>query len=397
MQRLLIPILAISLMLTMNCAAQQTQESKQPAASQTAATASPQVGGEAAVTLVRKATSGGQKPEFLSVTLLPGRGMNTFQITANIPGKGEIPLLNSPSLAEAAARLTLDGRDKFGNGSYTLGGAFLVPYPNRVLGTVSADGQTISTSWHGHTLVLPANAGGRNPQSKYAMHGLILGSKAVDLNLQQARDGQTETGTIHAGNFGDHWLSDTDLHFTVALAGQTVDVTITAKNVGKEAEPMAIGWHPYFLIPSGDRSQARLHVPAAKIAVANESIPTGVLTPVEGTVYDYRLPEGVPLGDHALDTNFSEFKRTDRAINVQIVDPKSHYGIEVQGLSPEIKTVQVYSPTNSHFVAVEDQFNFPDPFGEQWKGMDTGMVTLRPGQSVTWKVRLHLFTPDSKL
>jgi hypothetical protein len=26
--------------------------------------------------------------------------------------------------------------------------------------------------------------------------------------------------------------------------------------------------------------------------------------------------------------------------------------------------------------------------------MDTGMVTLRPGQSVTWKVRLELFTPE---
>jgi hypothetical protein len=26
--------------------------------------------------------------------------------------------------------------------------------------------------------------------------------------------------------------------------------------------------------------------------------------------------------------------------------------------------------------------------------MDTGMVTLRPGQSVTWKVRLQLFKPD---
>ncbi len=27
--------------------------------------------------------------------------------------------------------------------------------------------------------------------------------------------------------------------------------------------------------------------------------------------------------------------------------------------------------------------------------MDTGMVTLKPGASVTWKVKLELFTPPA--
>jgi aldose 1-epimerase len=42
-------------------------------------------------------------------------------------------------------------------------------------------------------------------------------------------------------------------------------------------------------------------------------------------------------------------------------------------------------------VAIEDQFNYPDPWGAEWKGMDTGMIKLEPGQSVTWRVRLELF------
>ena len=58
------------------------------------------VGGRAPVTLHRKATSHGHEREFTSITLLPGRGLNTFQITANLPGKGETELLRSPSLAE---------------------------------------------------------------------------------------------------------------------------------------------------------------------------------------------------------------------------------------------------------------------------------------------------------
>jgi hypothetical protein len=33
-----------------------------------------------------------------------------------------------------------------------------------------------------------------------------------------------------------------------------------------------------------------------------------------------------------------------------------------------------------------------DPFSKQWQE-DSGIVTLAPGDSVTWKVRLELFLP----
>ena len=75
------------------------EQAPQPA---TAAPATVQIGGEDVITLTRKAGTGGSKPEFLSVTLLPGRGMNMLQVTAAIPGKGEIPLLHSPSVQDAA-------------------------------------------------------------------------------------------------------------------------------------------------------------------------------------------------------------------------------------------------------------------------------------------------------
>ena len=229
-----------------------------------------------------------------------------------------------------------------------------------------------------------------------AIHGLITQDKVENLQTQTTADGQTVTGVIHAGDFGGHWLSDTDLNFTVALTGDAVDVSITAKNVGKELEPISIGWHPYFQIPSGNRAQARVHIPASMMALVNnygDAFPTGQLKPVKGTEYDYNAPDGVALDDHFLDDNFSHLQRTQGAAEVKLIDPESKYGLTVAALSPEIRTVQVYSPENATFVAIEDQFNYVDPFGKQWKGMDTGMVTLRPGQSVTWKVRLALFVP----
>ena len=60
---------------------------------------------------------------------------------------------------------------------------------------------------------------------------------------------------------------------------------------------------------------------------------------------------------------------------VDVIDPAASYGIHIEGLSPEIKTVQVYAPKEKSFIAVEEQYNFADPFSSVWKGMDTGMVT----------------------
>lgn len=366
----------------------------QPAAAPTAA---PKIGGEDVVTLTRKASGNGSTPEFLSVTLLPGRGMNMLQVTAAIPGKGEIPLLHSPSVADAAKVLTGTDRDALGNASFSMGGAFLIPYPNRIIGESSSDGKSVVTHWRGHTLALPANFPSKNPGGRVvAIHGLINKDQVEDLKTETTADGQTVTGVIHARDFDGHWLSDTDLNFTIALTGEGVETTITAKNVGKEMEPMSIGWHPYFNIPSGHRAQARVHVPASMMATVNnygDAFPTGQLKPVKGTEYDLNAPAGVPLDDHFLDDNFSHLQRTAGAVDVKLIDPESNYGLTIAALSPQIKTVQVYSPKPTTFVAVEPQFNYVDPFGSEWKGMDTGMVTLRPGQSVTWKVRLALFKP----
>jgi len=382
------------------------QEQPAPETNQPAVTSAPEIGGQPVVKLTRAATSDGRQPEFLSVTVLPGRGMNVFQITANVPGKGEIPVLSSPDLEEAAAKLNGGPDDQYGNASFSFGGAFLVPYPNRIIGKLSADGKTVTTEWHGKTITLPANwHNSEHPQmDKHAMHGLILASQTEDVQTLNIPDGQTVTGVIHAGDFGGHWLSQTDLSFLIALTGKEIDATVVAKNIGKEDEPMAIGWHPYFSIPSGDRKQALLHVPGTERAQVNnyqDVFPTGKLLPVKGTKYDFTAPQGAPLDDTYLDDNWSHLQRTDGAVDVNLTDPASDYGIRVLGLSPDIRTVQVYSPLTyppgrGAFAAIEQQFNFADPFGKEWHGMDTGMVTLKPGASVQWHVRLELFQPKAQ-
>src|ERR1700679_4095399 len=70
----------------------------------------PRPGGQEAIMLTRTRLAGGSAPEFLSVTLLPGRGMNVLQITAYLPNRGEVSLLASPSIEGAEQGCT--GREK---------------------------------------------------------------------------------------------------------------------------------------------------------------------------------------------------------------------------------------------------------------------------------------------
>jgi aldose 1-epimerase len=372
-----------------------TAANAQQATSRTPVGAAEQIGGQKVVRLQRKSTGNGSRPEFLSAVILPGRGMNLFQITAIIPRKGEIPVLASPSLEEAARRLNGGPEDVHGVRSFAFGSAFLVPYPNRIRGMLSADCKTITTHWNGKTLTLPAVWKGKaNPNAElHAIHGLILDRKTDAVKVETIAGGQKITGMIHAGNFGGYWLSKTDLTISISLASASVETIVTAKNVGNEAEPLSIAWHPYFAIPSGDRRQARLHIPASQMAEVNnydDVFPTGKLVPVSGTQYDFSAPEGKPLDDIFLDDNFAHLTRSAGRVVVDIIDPASAYGIRVSGLSPEIKTLQVYAPPDKPFVVVEDQFNFADPFSKVWNNMDTGMITLQPNQSVVWKVRLEL-------
>jgi len=360
---------------------------------------SPLIGGEPAITMSRAKTGDGSKPEFLSATVLPGRAMNLFKITAYVPGKGVVEVIHSPSLEEAASFYGAPG-DPYGIRSFSFGTAFLVPFANRIVGPLSSDKKKITFEWHGHPLTLDANFKGKNPEAvPHAIHGLILPSKAENVKETKVNGEQIVSGVVRAKNFVGPWFSKTDVHISVTLSRDAVVATVTAKNVGNKPEPVAIGWHPYFNLPSGDRTQVRLHVAGdlrAEVNNYDDVFTTGKLLPVKGTPYDFTAREGAPLKNLFLDDNWVNLKKDSKGFSYsEIIDPAAKYGLRIVALSRHINTVQVYAPIDKQFVALESQFNYNDPFGKEWGKQDTGMVTLQPGQSVTWKVKLELFIPQS--
>jgi aldose 1-epimerase len=355
------------------------------------------IGGEPIVVLQRPDVTDQTKPQFLQATILPGRGMAVLQIKAYLPGKGEIDVLNAPPLPEATQLLN-KGDDEFGNQVFKIGGAILLPFANRIRGNPSADGKTITASVAGHMVTLPANWSGKNPGAeKHAIHGLMRRSRFEHVILRTGAQDSAVNATLHAGDFDGHWLSDTDVEVQTTLSHDAFDMTVTAKNVGTRRLPMGIGWHPYFLLPSGDRQQVRLHLPSETRAIMNnydDTFTTGKRMAVKGTPYDFSAPGGVALGTQYLDDSYSNLLYgANRTTVTELIDPAAKYGVRLTALSPQIKSIQVYAPTDKNFVAIEPQFNLPDPYSSSWGSVDTGMVLLEPGQSVSWQVRLELFTP----
>ena len=304
----------------------------------------------------------------------------------------------APPLAEALARLAAAPGPFPGNESFSFGGALLVPFANRIRGRLSADGRTITTRVLGREVTLPANFGGRRPGAeRYAMHGLILDSRASGVERRTAAGEDAVRAALQAGDFGCGWPSRTEITFEYVLRADAFLLAVTARNVGDEILPMGIGWHPYFALPSGRREAARLRVPARSRALVNdydEVLPTGEIEAVTGTPYDFSRPGGRPLGDLRLDDCFVDLETAEGEVTCEVIDPAAAYGLRVAAASPPVRAVQVYAPLDGAFMAVEPQLNWADPFGSQWgAGVDTGMALLAPGESVTYSVRLELFEP----
>lgn len=356
----------------------------------------PQPGGQDPIVLQRSQMAGSTMPEFLSATLLPGRGMNTLQITAYLPDKGEVQLLASPTLDEAAKRLTGTGDDAGGAASLELGGAIELPWAGALPGVRVPEKDAVQASWHGHMLNLPMAQTTSRETTAVAYGGLLMGERASTVSSNVMPDGGESQAHYTAGSFGGRWPSKTDVTVTVLLSGRAVEIHVVAHNSGSEPEPIGIGWRPRFAVISEDRSQVRLHIPSSvRIERRDGSgLPTGRLLPVNGTAFDFTAREGTPLRTLDLEDTFVHLRPAllDIGPMLELRDPKSNYGLRLTAMTPTIRALRVESRPQTNVITVDPRFNYDDPFGREWSTEeDTGMVVLEPGKTTQWRIRLELF------
>ena len=263
-----------------------------------------------------------------------------------------------------------------------MGGAFEAPWAGRIWGT-PAKGGHITTTWQGHTIILPSGAsGGANA---VARDGLMLAEPSDSVRTAALPDGGNAEAIFHAGDFGGMWPSKTDVTITVLLERPIDRSDHDGAQHWGVPEPIGLGWDPRFAILDGNRQQVRLRIPSEMRAEmrGRDKLPTGVLLPTEGTPYDFMARGGAKLGKIDLDECFVELRQNlmDNGPIAELSDPANKYGLRLTALSSTIKAMRVVAPANADFVSIEPQFNYADPFGREWRsGTDTGMVVLQPGR-----------------
>ncbi len=357
----------------------------------------PMPGGQEAVVMQRTLLAEGSTPEFLSATLLPGRGLNVFQIMLSLPGRGSIPLLASPSLEDAVKLMSGAQADANGSESLRLGSPIEAPWAGFIPSSRDDTPAQVLANWRGRSLLLPAT--GLNGSTPFSQGGFLLKMEADSVKHNIMPDGGTVQGSFAASDFGGRWPSHTSVSVTALLSSRAFELKLVARNEGSEPVPFGLGWRPQLLLPSGSRAGVRLRLPAEGHEEMLNGRATGRLTAVAGTPLDFTDRAGKVLHDVELEDTFVDLHSgfLDNGPVMEIRDTRSGVGVRMTAMSPQIRAIHLHSSPKENRILVDFQTNYDDPFNHVWNSDEAeGINILQPGQSLQWRLRMEVFAiPDS--
>ena len=355
------------------------------------------IGGQPTIKLHAPFTEDQKHPAIVGAAILPGRGMNIFQLQAFLPGHGLFNMLASIPLAEAADYFSDSDDDSLGNRSFMVGGAILLPFAGRIRGNGFSQGGVITVSILNKAVTIPANwsSGGNSHREKVAHHGLILKRGMHSIHTGSDTSQAFVEARFNAEDYGCGWPGNALHTITGTLTESGFDLSVNTKNTGREQLPVSTGWHPYFTLPSQNREKMELSLNAnSRLEVNNydDVFPTGGIIPIRNTKHDFVSNGGKTLGSMYLDDCYVDLQKNGIHETVTtLYDPSSNYGLNVSA-NHVVNAVQIYAPTDKSFVAIEPQMNLPDPFNRSvWGERDTGMKILKENEETTYSVRVSLF------
>jgi aldose 1-epimerase len=252
-------------------------------------------------------------------------------------------------------------------------GQVLLPWPNRIAGG--------RYSFGGRELQLPVN----EARTGCAIHGL---TRSLPWALVDAAgDTTTLSLDLHPSAGYPFGLS---LMITYALTAGGLTVQTTARNTGDEPCPFGAGAHPYVRVSDTQPIDAAvLHLPADQTMEADErGIPTGALSTVERTDFDFRAPRAI--GSLVLDTAYTGLSADGGGTTrIRLAAPEGDRVVTVW-MDATHQYAMIYSgdtladvPRRRHGLAIEPMTCAPDAFNS-----GLGLITLQPGEShvSTWGI-----------
>lgn len=242
-------------------------------------------------------------------------------------------------------------------------GQVLAPWPNRLAGG--------TYEFHGKTVTVPID----DPKHKAAIHGLARWRPWSLIAAAQNRVA-LELTLLATPAYPFALTLEIDYH----LSRHGLTVTSTAINVGDEACPFGIGFHPYFAV-GVSVDDMELHLGAEHYAELNKDLtPTGRDVAVAGSDRDFRTPK--PISATKLDTTYSDLLRNETGRAVVELNDRWRGRSTAIWMDEQFTCVQVFTGDTissdvrrRKAIAVEPMTCPPNAFNS-----GTDLIVLEPGQ-----------------
>jgi aldose 1-epimerase len=298
----------------------------------------------------------------IEVSVLPSFGNRAVEFKAHGQNILYIP---SSDLRSVAAQPALNGVP------------FLAPWANRLSQPAFwVDGQKYDLN--------PDLGNYQKDNHGLPIHGLLSAS-----NLWRVVDVGADSQSAHVTSRLEFWKYPElmaqwpfahEYEMTYRLAGGTLQVEVTVKNLSAKPMPLSIGFHPYYRIPGVRRDEWIARLAVRKTIVADTHlIPTGEVKPVD-------LPNLVPLKGRTLDNGYTDLERDSKG--------RAHFSIEAQGkkvevvFGPKYPVAVIWEPPappdgTRDFICFEPMTAITDAINLHQGGKYPDLQMIAPGASWT--------------
>lgn len=298
--------------------------------------------------------------------IVPEFGNNCFVYRFSVEGEW-IDVLDPPdSLA------TLKGR------ASGYGTPVLFPFPNRI-----REGKF---SFEGRDYQFDVPRPGAN-----SIHGLVI-NRPWKVEKAEATDesGARLVSSIKSADFPDitrQYPFSFNLEMDYAIKDGALNITVKMENLGEINMPMGFGIHPYFRAPlskSSDPHDCEIKLPARKYWELEDFLPTGRILEASGR---YNLRDGVSVAEIKFDDVFTDLIITE-GVSRCVVDDKSARMRMVLESDPIFREMVLYTPPNRPALCFEPYTCPTDAINLHERGIDAGVIVLKPGEFVSGKMRV---------
>ena len=206
------------------------------------------------------------------------------------------------------------------------------------------------------------------PGRENAIHGLIFNKSFQIDEKSEGKDFAKVNLSYTETNPPEGFPFPYKIELIYKLKPSNLDLTVKVHNIGNQAFPYNLGWHPYFCI--NDFEKAFLSFKSHKEVIFNDNL-------ISLGIAEALIPDPYALKDKKLDDCFLLYD-----MNVEIHTTK--YAVSISG-KPKSEYLQIYAPPKENRLAVEPMTGISDSFNHK-----RGIHILKPNQSKKekWNIRL---------